>query len=83
MPTLNTYEWTWIINSVIMFALKDDVPSRYTDPGHGVRHSRARLDYDMPGGASQYGDAYSDRSVSSKLFRSIYLATISHQCLVT
>lgn len=43
------------------YGAMDDVPSRYTDAGHGVRHSRARLDYDMPGGASQYGDAYSDR----------------------
>ena len=44
---------------------KDDVPSRYADPGQGVRHSRARLDYDIPSGSSQYGDSYGDRSVSA------------------
>lgn len=41
------------------YSAMDDVPSRYGDSSHGVRHSRARLDYDMP--ASQYGDSYSDR----------------------
>lgn len=41
---------------------QDDVPPRYDDPG--VRHSRARLSYDIGGGnASQYGDAYGDRFV--------------------
>ncbi|KAK9749141.1 hypothetical protein RND81_02G104900 [Saponaria officinalis] len=39
----------------------DDAPSRYTDPGHGVRHTRARIDYDMPRSASQYGDTHGDR----------------------
>ncbi|KAM7472017.1 hypothetical protein LguiA_010200 [Lonicera macranthoides] len=37
----------------------DDVPPRYAEAG--VRHSRARLDYDLGSSASQYGDAYSDR----------------------
>ncbi|XP_019460240.1 PREDICTED: uncharacterized protein LOC109359981 isoform X2 [Lupinus angustifolius] len=37
-----------------------DVPPRYVDTG--VRHSRARLDYDYAGSAPQYGDAYGDRS---------------------
>lgn len=40
---------------------KDDVPPRYADTG--VRQSRARLDYELGGGASQYGDTYSDRFV--------------------
>ncbi|KAK9273106.1 hypothetical protein L1049_017913 [Liquidambar formosana] len=37
----------------------DDVPPRYADPG--VRQSRARLDYELGGGASQYADTYSER----------------------
>uniref|UniRef100_A0A5B6Z7Q8 Putative nucleolin n=1 Tax=Davidia involucrata TaxID=16924 RepID=A0A5B6Z7Q8_DAVIN len=43
----------------------DDVPPRYADAG--VRQSRARLDYDLGGSASQYGDAYSDRLGRSNL----------------
>ncbi|XP_074263136.1 uncharacterized protein LOC141585953 isoform X3 [Silene latifolia] len=43
------------------YSALDDAPSRYSEPGHSVRHSRARLDYDMPGSASQYGDTYGDR----------------------
>ncbi|CAO2835236.1 unnamed protein product [Amaranthus hypochondriacus] len=43
------------------YSAMDDVPSRYADPGQGVRHSRARLDYDIPSGSSQYGDSYGDR----------------------
>lgn len=40
-------------------AWKDDVPPRYTEAG--MRHSRARLDYDLGSSASRYTDAYSDR----------------------
>lgn len=43
------------------YSAMDDVPSRYTDPGHSMRHSRARLDYDIPSGSSQYADTYGDR----------------------
>ncbi|XP_056693275.1 uncharacterized protein [Spinacia oleracea] len=43
------------------YSAMDDVPSRYTDPGHGMRHSRARVDYDVPSGSSQYADTYGDR----------------------
>lgn len=41
------------------YAAMDDVPPRYTEAG--MRHSRARLDYDLGSSASRYGDAYSDR----------------------
>lgn len=37
----------------------DDVPPRYADAS--ARHSRARLDYELGPGSSQYGDAYGDR----------------------
>jgi hypothetical protein len=40
---------------------QDDVPPRYADTG--ARQSRARLEYDYGGSASQYGDAYGDRLV--------------------
>ncbi|XP_042059853.1 uncharacterized protein LOC121804398 isoform X1 [Salvia splendens] len=36
----------------------DDVPPRYAEAG--MRHSRARLDYDLGSSASRYTDAYSD-----------------------
>ncbi|XP_057807483.1 uncharacterized protein LOC131022102 isoform X2 [Salvia miltiorrhiza] len=41
------------------YAAVDDVPPRYTEAG--MRHSRARLDYDLGSSASRYNDAYSDR----------------------
>ncbi|XP_024983343.1 heterogeneous nuclear ribonucleoprotein Q isoform X1 [Cynara cardunculus var. scolymus] len=41
------------------YAALDDVPPRYADAE--VRQSRVRLDYEIGGGSSQYGDAYSDR----------------------
>lgn len=44
---------------------KDDIPPRYDEAG--ARHARARLDYELGSGASQYGDAYSDRFVISFL----------------
>ncbi|KAJ4727300.1 Heterogeneous nuclear ribonucleoprotein like [Melia azedarach] len=47
------------------YSAVDDVPARYADAG--VRHSRARLDYELGGGASQYGDAYGDRMGRSNL----------------
>jgi hypothetical protein len=48
------------------YAALDDVPPpRYAESG--VRHTRARLDYEMGGTASQYGDAYSDRLGRSSL----------------
>ncbi|XWS32452.1 hypothetical protein CRYUN_Cryun23aG0160400 [Craigia yunnanensis] len=37
----------------------DDIPSRYADTG--ARHSRARVDYELAGGAPPYVDAYGDR----------------------
>lgn len=45
----------------MLIQFKDDVPPRYADAG--ARHSRARLDYELVPGASQYGDAYGDRFV--------------------
>lgn len=48
------------------YSAVDDVPpSRYADPG--VRHSRARVDYELSGSGSQYGDGYSDRIGRSSL----------------
>lgn len=44
---------------LVVTCFKDDVPPRYADAS--VRQSRARLDYEMSAGASQYGDAYGDR----------------------
>ncbi|KAK9036013.1 hypothetical protein V6N11_078035 [Hibiscus sabdariffa] len=41
------------------YAVMDDVPPRYVD--EGARHSRARLDYELAGGAPPYADAYGDR----------------------
>ncbi|XP_050236565.1 uncharacterized protein LOC126686521 isoform X1 [Mercurialis annua] len=43
----------------------EDVPPRYADSGS--RHSRARLDYELGPSASQYGDAYGDRSGRSNV----------------
>jgi hypothetical protein len=40
---------------------QDDVPPRYAESG--ARQSRARLEYDYGGSASQYGDTYGDRLV--------------------
>ncbi|KAL0373528.1 UNVERIFIED_CONTAM: Heterogeneous nuclear ribonucleoprotein Q [Sesamum radiatum] len=47
------------------YTAMDDVPPRYAETG--VRHSRARLDYDIGTSASHYGDAYSDRLGRSNL----------------
>ncbi|XP_021641036.2 heterogeneous nuclear ribonucleoprotein Q isoform X2 [Hevea brasiliensis] len=41
------------------YSSMDDVPPRYADAG--ARHSRARLDYELGPGSSQYGEAYGDR----------------------
>ncbi|XVF22862.1 hypothetical protein REPUB_Repub12eG0207800 [Reevesia pubescens] len=41
------------------YSAMDDVPPRYADAG--PRHSRARLDYELAGGAPPYVDAYGDR----------------------
>ncbi|KAK9058256.1 hypothetical protein SSX86_023096 [Deinandra increscens subsp. villosa] len=41
------------------YAALDDVPPRYAEAE--VRQSRVRLDYEMGGGSSQYGEAYSER----------------------
>nr|XP_043609196.1 nucleolin [Erigeron canadensis]XP_043609198.1 nucleolin [Erigeron canadensis]XP_043609199.1 nucleolin [Erigeron canadensis] len=41
------------------YAALDDVPPRYADTE--ARHSRVRVDYEIGGGSSQYGDVYSDR----------------------
>lgn len=43
--------------------IQDDIPPRYADVD--VRHSRARLDYDV--GPSQYGESYGDRYVLVQL----------------
>ncbi|XP_019449888.1 PREDICTED: heterogeneous nuclear ribonucleoprotein R isoform X2 [Lupinus angustifolius] len=47
------------------YAAIDDVPPRYADTG--ARQSRARLDYEYGGSASQYEDAYGDRLGRSSL----------------
>ncbi|KZV45087.1 RNA recognition motif protein 1 [Dorcoceras hygrometricum] len=47
------------------YASMDEVPSRYSETG--VRHSRARLDYDTAGSVPHYGDAYGDRLGRSNL----------------
>ncbi|CAL0324346.1 unnamed protein product [Lupinus luteus] len=47
------------------YAAIDDVPPRYADTG--ARQSRARLNYEYGGSASQYGDAYGDRLGRSSL----------------
>ncbi|PWA83196.1 nucleolin [Artemisia annua] len=41
------------------YAALDDIPPRYAEAE--VRQSRARIDYEMGGRSSQYGDAYTDR----------------------
>ncbi|CAH2057974.1 unnamed protein product [Thlaspi arvense] len=45
------------------YAALDDIPPRYAEVD--VRHSRARLDYDI--GSSQYGESYGDRIPRSSL----------------
>ncbi|CAI9101212.1 OLC1v1038484C3 [Oldenlandia corymbosa var. corymbosa] len=52
-------EYDSISGSKRPYSAMDDVPPRYADPG--VRQSRARLDYELSGSASHYGDAYGDR----------------------
>ncbi|XP_019224504.1 PREDICTED: heterogeneous nuclear ribonucleoprotein R-like isoform X2 [Nicotiana attenuata] len=48
------------------YSVVDDVHPRYAEAG--VRHSRARLDYELGSGSgSQYGDAYGDRLGRSSL----------------
>ncbi|KAL6964931.1 hypothetical protein U1Q18_035986 [Sarracenia purpurea var. burkii] len=47
------------------YSAMDEIPPRYADSG--VRQSRARLDYELGGSSSQYGDAYSDRLGRSNL----------------
>ncbi|GMH00645.1 hypothetical protein Nepgr_002484 [Nepenthes gracilis] len=59
------------------YSAMDDVPPRYTDSS--VRNSRARLDYDLAGGASQYGDTYSDRLGRSNVGYSGSRSSISGQ----
>ncbi|XVF79709.1 hypothetical protein PTKIN_Ptkin15bG0011200 [Pterospermum kingtungense] len=48
-----------------LYSAMDDVPPRYADAG--ARHSRARLDYELAGGAPPYADAYGDRVGRSSL----------------
>ncbi|KAL3537096.1 hypothetical protein ACH5RR_000462 [Cinchona calisaya] len=52
-------EYDSVSGSKRPYAALDDVPPRYAEAG--VRQSRARLDYELSGSASQYGDAYGDR----------------------
>ncbi|KAL1562042.1 hypothetical protein AAHA92_04665 [Salvia divinorum] len=47
------------------YATVDEVPPRYAEAG--MRHSRARLDYDLGSSASRYTDAYSDRLERSNM----------------
>ncbi|KAI4354652.1 hypothetical protein L6164_003501 [Bauhinia variegata] len=55
----------------------DDVPPRYADTG--ARQSRARLDYDYGGSASQYGDAYGDRLGRSSMGYGTSRSSMSNQ----
>ncbi|KAK0580342.1 hypothetical protein LWI29_000875 [Acer saccharum] len=59
------------------YSAMDDVPPRYADAG--VRHSRARMDYELGGSASQYGDAYGERIGRSNLGYSGSRSSISGQ----
>ncbi|GFP90496.1 heterogeneous nuclear ribonucleoprotein q [Phtheirospermum japonicum] len=59
------------------YAAVDDAPPRYAEPG--MRHSRARLDYDPGSGASHYGDAYSDRLGRSNIGYSGSRSSLSSQ----
>ncbi|XVE74142.1 hypothetical protein DITRI_Ditri11bG0175200 [Diplodiscus trichospermus] len=47
------------------YSAMDDIPPRYADTG--ARHSRARVDYELAGGAPPYVDAYGDRLGRSSL----------------
>ncbi|XP_057496454.1 heterogeneous nuclear ribonucleoprotein Q-like [Actinidia eriantha] len=58
-------EYDTISGSKRPYSAMDDIPPRYADVG--VRQSRARLDYELGGSSSQYGDAYSDRLGRSNL----------------
>ncbi|XP_022897268.1 nucleolin-like [Olea europaea var. sylvestris] len=58
-------EYDSVSGSKRPYVAVDDVPPRYAEAG--VRHSRARLDYDIGESTSQYGDAYSDRLGRSNL----------------
>ncbi|CAA3013312.1 nucleolin-like isoform X2 [Olea europaea subsp. europaea] len=58
-------EYDSVSGSKRPYVAVDDVPPRYAEAG--VRHSRARLDYDFGESTSQYGDAYSDRLGRSNL----------------
>ncbi|XP_057510193.1 uncharacterized protein LOC130792670 isoform X1 [Actinidia eriantha] len=58
-------EYDTISGSKRPYSAMDDIPPRYADAG--VRQSRARLDYELGGSSSQYGDAYSDRLGRSNL----------------
>ncbi|CAN0921752.1 Heterogeneous nuclear ribonucleoprotein Q [Linum grandiflorum] len=40
------------------YAMMDDIPPRYVESS--VRHSRARVDYELPPRSSHYGDGYGD-----------------------
>ncbi|PIN18731.1 Heterogeneous nuclear ribonucleoprotein R (RRM superfamily) [Handroanthus impetiginosus] len=58
-------EYDSVSGSKRPYAAVDDAPPRYSEAG--MRHSRARLDYDLGGSASHYGDAYGDRLGRSNL----------------
>ncbi|XP_055807175.1 heterogeneous nuclear ribonucleoprotein Q-like isoform X2 [Solanum dulcamara] len=59
-------EYDSVSGSKRPYTAVDDVHPRYAEAG--VRHSRARLDYELGSGSgSQYGDAYGDRLGRSNL----------------
>ncbi|XP_010524445.1 PREDICTED: nucleolin [Tarenaya hassleriana] len=57
------------------YSAMDDIPPRYADAD--VRHSRARLEYDI--GPPQYGEAYGDRFARSSLGYGSSRSTMSSQ----
>ncbi|GAV71505.1 RRM_1 domain-containing protein [Cephalotus follicularis] len=59
------------------YSAVDEVPPRYADSS--VRHSRARLDYELGGGASQYGETYGDRLGRSNMGYGSSRSTMSGQ----
>ncbi|KAM7274431.1 hypothetical protein ACFE04_016297 [Oxalis oulophora] len=52
-------DYDTISGSKRSYSAMDDVPPRYAEAGE--RHSRSRLDYELSGSSSQYGEPYGDR----------------------
>ncbi|XP_055807255.1 heterogeneous nuclear ribonucleoprotein Q-like isoform X2 [Solanum dulcamara] len=71
-------EYDSVSGSKRPYTAADDVHPHYAEAG--VRHSRARLDYELGSGSgSQYGDAYGDRLGRSNLGYGSNRSSISRQ----